>query len=247
MVAVHLGLSPRVRGTFHHHRRRRQLGGLSPRVRGNPGARHGGAGAVGSIPACAGEPSGGICAVVICAVYPRVCGGTAAIVIGLGAAAGLSPRVRGNLVDSPFSSRWPRSIPACAGEPSEAPTATAGGWVYPRVCGGTPTFGSARDSQRGLSPRVRGNPPAPAPLSPAARSIPACAGEPRRQCQVVRVGAVYPRVCGGTTTTIPTPNRRRGLSPRVRGNPCCNPTHPQGGRSIPACAGEPAAARCMAN
>ena len=53
------------------------LRGLSPRVRGNrapPAARSPGAR---SIPACAGEPAGGSASRCPCAVYPRVCGGTA--------------------------------------------------------------------------------------------------------------------------------------------------------------------------
>ena len=53
------------------------VGGLSPRVRGNRRAALSGAGAVGSIPACAGEPNAGGTAPGSVAVYPRVCGGTA--------------------------------------------------------------------------------------------------------------------------------------------------------------------------
>ena len=50
--------------------------GLSPRVRGNPDGIGGSPGAVGSIPACAGEPiKPRRCATNI-TVYPRVCGGT---------------------------------------------------------------------------------------------------------------------------------------------------------------------------
>ena len=52
---------------------------------------------------------------------------------------------------------------------------------------------------------------------------------------------VYPRVCGGTLIAICAGRVNEGLSPRVRGNPQfanigCAPV-----RSIPACAGEPAA------
>ena len=52
--------------------------GLSPRVRGNQIVGVVSGGAVGSIPACAGEPRA-ICRIcTLPRVYPRVCGGTAA-------------------------------------------------------------------------------------------------------------------------------------------------------------------------
>ena len=76
-----------------------------------------------------------------------------------------------------------------------------------------------------------------------ARSIPACAGEPRgRHTDSGRVG-VYPRVCGGTRVGQRDGRVLRGLSPRVRGNPgsILASEAPQG--SIPACAGEPLSRR----
>ena len=50
--------------------------GLSPRVRGNPACRYASGGAVGSIPACAGEPVRRAALHNNDGVYPRVCGGT---------------------------------------------------------------------------------------------------------------------------------------------------------------------------
>ena len=50
--------------------------GLSPRVRGNLQNRRVANILARSIPACAGEPYGGILTIVLAAVYPRVCGGT---------------------------------------------------------------------------------------------------------------------------------------------------------------------------
>ena len=50
---------------------------------------------------------------------------------------GLSPRVRGNLGNSPENLQLVRSIPACAGEPAAAFATPAARAVYPRVCGGT--------------------------------------------------------------------------------------------------------------
>ena len=51
-----------------------------------------------------------------------------------------------------------RSIPACAGEPSETRERMSWLGVYPRVCGGTPPTGLTYGPIIGLSPRVRGNP-----------------------------------------------------------------------------------------
>ena len=66
-----------------------------------------------------------------------MCGGTSsANALGV-ANEGLSPRVRGNLVDAIQAFVMGRSIPACAGEPGFATIDRRAGRVYPRVCGGT--------------------------------------------------------------------------------------------------------------
>ena len=70
-------------------------------------------------------------------VYPRVCGGTQHRDNTDGLLWGLSPRVRGNPGDGPLYRISTGSIPACAGEPPPAPTASLAYRVYPRVCGGT--------------------------------------------------------------------------------------------------------------
>ena len=70
----------------------------------------------------------------------------------------------------------------------------------------------------GLSPRVRGNQVDRAARQNGERSIPACAGEPSLSFLSVVLAEVYPRVCGGTRRRRMVRRRRRGLSPRVRGN-----------------------------
>ena len=199
-----------------------QKRGLSPRVRGNRWLVVGGWPRVGSIPACAGEPTGfgGLSDHGV--VYPRVCGGTCGRMVCLGIGCGLSPRVRGNLAVGASFRHHGRSIPACAGEP----------------CGGV---GMAYN-RKGLSPRVRGNlcPPL-ADLSPPG-SIPACAGEPPAGRGTSAHGGVYPRVCGGTEQIQACHQDIRGLSPRVRGNPDTPLRNRILTRSIPACAGEPPSA-----
>ena len=92
--------------------------GLSPRVRGNHPRAGGHRPRAGSIPACAGEPKRGRGCRRRRWVYPRVCGGTASRILRRPELGGLSPRVRGNPATALTTSPLPRSIPACAGEPS---------------------------------------------------------------------------------------------------------------------------------
>ena len=107
------------------------------------------------------------------------------------------------------------------------------------MCGGTPTFSGGFILDRGLSPRVRGNPTFEHFKSQINRSIPACAGEPGGRRGSDLASGVYPRVCGGTPGDGPGLSCAGGLSPRVRGNHTIRPTAFQHPRSIPACAGEP--------
>ena len=153
-------------------------GGLSPRVRGNPGVVLIRTGAQRSIPACAGEPRHPGRQDAAGRVYPRVCGGTRGRYLDITGAHGLSPRVRGNR--SPAAVHRPalRSIPACAGEPGVGDKRVDAGGVYPRVCGGTPQQSHRKPEPEGLSPRVRGNLRCPEVDVQCQGSIPACAGEP---------------------------------------------------------------------
>ena len=176
-----------------------RIAGLSPRVRGNPGKVRDAKITLRSIPACAGEPPaitgerlppsvyprvcGGTCyrrgTLPGPEVYPRVCGGTLTSPIPSSMALGLSPRVRGNRPDDKALHTVIRSIPACAGEPCRSVASPAPAAVYPRVCGGTHNALVKHISERGLSPRVRGNRGVPPRRAGRAGSIPACAGEPQ--------------------------------------------------------------------
>ena len=91
----------------------------------------------------------------------------------------------------------------------------------------------------GLSPRVRGNRGFGCHTVWLLRSIPACAGEPRRLPSDIRRAWVYPRVCGGTGVQLRRKAIRDGLSPRVRGNRPLAGRPRENAGSIPACAGEP--------
>ena len=213
--------------------------GLSPRVRGNPTSCPTPSVRIRSIPACAGEPLRGLLDLRIRWVYPRVCGGTLRRIAADYCHCGLSPRVRGN--PRRFLRRRPTggSIPACAGEPGRVVGDVAPYQVYPRVCGGTRQRILPMRPHLGLSPRVRGNLTGLIALAGSFRSIPACAGEPRRAGRPPTPAEVYPRVCGGTCVGSAGVQQVAGLSPRVRGNRCPSKRGTFCRRSIPACAGEP--------
>ena len=148
-----------------------------------------------------------------------MCGGTLSSQARNQVLTGLSPRVRGNRPALLFRQLRDRSIPACAGEPQSLRRRRESPSVYPRVCGGTGDQRRRRIGLGGLSPRLRGNLRLLLNRSPYSGSIPACAGEPRNGRKAWDRNPVYPRVCGGTHTTIWACSSPAGLSPRVRGNP----------------------------
>ena len=90
-----------------------------------------------SIPACAGKPLAVGSIDETSTVYPRVCGETASSRIFPASTLGLSPRVRGNLVEQAAHRYGLRSIPACAGKPILGAHWVVRLGVYPRVCGET--------------------------------------------------------------------------------------------------------------
>ena len=151
--------------------------GLSPRVRGNLPQRPPLLVSPRSIPSCAGEPQAASRCTHIRQVYPRVCGGTVTGGCWQPAVRSLSPRVRGN----------PQSLQGQ--DPAQG--------LSPRVRG-TISMAAGACIGLGLSPRVRGNLMRAGQCQCRPRSIPACAGEPSPSQQCHSIGAVYPRVCGGT-------------------------------------------------
>ncbi len=152
---------------------------------------------------------------------------------------GPSPRARGNRRWSGRSSSRRRSIPACAGEPLRVRAVDRPGRVHPRVRGGTGTMGVLSTIKTGPSPRARGNRQSRWGSARSARSIPACAGEPRPRRPALRRPSVHPRVRGGTHQSIAQPVEGVGPSPRARGNRDQSGGTGQRPGSIPACAGEP--------
>ena len=156
----------------------RGTGGLSPRMRGNPGPARPADIQMRSIPAHAGQPTAARAATAHARVYPRACGATRDIVVGRCIRCGLSPRMRGN---RPRQIRPPalrRSIPAHAGQPTDCRQNHHGAGVYPRACGATRDARQIAVNHGGLSPRMRGNPASCAAIKRGSGSIPAHAGQP---------------------------------------------------------------------
>ena len=167
-------------------------------MRGHPAEAMGVHPSTRSIPACAGSPRSMTTMRGRREVYPRVCGVTNLNVIHTDADEGLSPRVRGHRRQMTTAPTRGGSIPACAGSPDPPHDASSPPGVYPRVCGVTYPIADEEIRQTGLSPRVRGHPPANTPSRQKKGSIPACAGSPRPRRGAGRGLQVYPRVCGVT-------------------------------------------------
>ena len=148
--------------------------------------------------------------------------------------------MRGNLPLPVADNSRLRSIPAHAGEPQIGATTRINAWVYPRACGGTSSQWIGPRKNWGLSPRMRGNPRISAVISCTTGSIPAHAGEPMSSLHSPFLSMVYPRACGGTSSTSRLRSCSRGLSPRMRGNRVRRTLVRAGRGSIPAHAGEPA-------
>ena len=190
---------PRACGaTASGHLLRSSLSGLSPRMRGNLllyGLR---IGVLRSIPAHAGQPSSSMTPTKLCRVYPRACGATCHLVSLHYTQAGLSPRMRGNLVLSPQQHFPVGSIPAHAGQPVFSGSGLASAGVYPRACGATQHNVDWIQAAAGLSPRMRGNQLSLDAENPELGSIPAHAGQPMTRREKQNSSRVYPRACGAT-------------------------------------------------
>ena len=176
--------------------------GLSPRGRGNRAAVVSPCPWCRSIPAWAGQPINSAWAKFGDPVYPRVGGATAASSLVASARFGLSPRGRGNQVRYGHWLSTLRSIPAWAGQPITIAAPQFLQSVYPRVGGATPRMGWWGDSDRGLSPRGRGNRSSGHSWRIGGRSIPAWAGQPKPSGGVQSAPSVYPRVGGATMSKL---------------------------------------------
>ena len=84
-----------------------------------------------------------------------MCGGTGDSLRAAVCSPGLSPRVRGNRGFAARGRMFPRTIPACAGEPAYSIANVVFDGDYPRVCGGTSLSANFNNSRMDY-PRVCG-------------------------------------------------------------------------------------------
>ena len=217
--------------------------GLSPRLRGNPRQRRRPSRPRGTIPAPAGKPSYRRTTATRTRDYPRACGETAIVPTNENTPTGLSPRLRGNRHVLVVGNIVDGTIPAPAGKPACPGTTARRPRDYPRACGETPSKRAAKPGEKGLSPRLRGNPGDDWRSDRSAGTIPAPAGKPSRSGSRKRPCRDYPRACGETSPSCTLWFTVWGLSPRLRGN---RPRQisPQGNHgTIPAPAGKPVGIR----
>ena len=224
-------------------RKEHRVPGPSPRVRGIPRKRSGSTETSGSIPAGAGNPSGGPGARRVRAVHPRGCGESPAAPPGPVGEAGPSPRVRGIHAGAGEVEALDGSIPAGAGNPRKLRLSAAYRTVHPRGCGESHQAALREADRAGPSPRVRGIHPRPADAGAGRGSIPAGAGNPRLGGLAPIQPRVHPRGCGESVASGRVTDLCTGPSPRVRG--IRGARHAGRGRpgSIPAGAGNPPRSR----
>ena len=213
--------------------------GLSPRMRGNRKFHAADQIAGGPIPAYAGQPGRGQNRLRSGGAYPRVCGATWEGSKSAPVWWGLSPRMRGNLLEPLLRRLQNGPIPAYAGQPLRVEVGAALDRAYPRVCGATQNHCCWVCGTWGLSPRMRGNQRPHRDHRPGPGPIPAYAGQPFAAAASQWPSRAYPRVCGATTDFSSTSNFWRGLSPRMRGNRSPQRANRGRRRPIPAYAGQP--------
>ena len=201
--------------------------GSSPRVRGTLAAGEEGVGRERFIPACAGNSPGGERKGGGEGRFIPACAGNSIWSWPAKCAAGVHPRVCGELDDlEKRGDALRRFIPACAGNSETPASRLAATTVHPRVCG------ELHERERILPPN--------------GRFIPACAGNSLDERPANAPMAVHPRVCGELTSPKRQGRPAAGSSPRVRGTRDRRPADRRRRRFIPACAGNsrrPAALR----
>ena len=153
---------------------------------------------------------------------------------------GSSPRVRGTasaIFSDPGEARF---IPACAGNRAKPSSSKIAKAVHPRVCGEQISRDSHDQFVPGSSPRVRGTGYRRLRGFCWRRFIPACAGNRASWTPDMTRKAVHPRVCGEQENSFCCLRSDSGSSPRVRGTDGEVSFWGDGGRFIPACAGNSA-------
>ncbi len=214
--------------------------GPSPRVRGAPPWRGGGAGRSGTIPARAGSTGPVGAPVGVDGDHPRACGEHGIDLQLRDLPGGPSPRVRGAPDLEHAAPHRLGTIPARAGSTRRPCRLNPPGRDHPRACGEHDGRVKPYVNVWGPSPRVRGaRARAVHPLGWRG-TIPARAGSTRRRTRPRLGRRDHPRACGEHPALRKTIGHALGPSPRVRGARPGHQAHHRRRGTIPARAGSTA-------
>ena len=168
-------------------------------------------------PACAGNSWSHRTRLPRCRDHPRVCGDQYWRHLGVAAAAGSPPRVRGTVIIPAGDGVAVRITPACAGNSKLPATTSDKNKDHPRVCGEQLPALLAQFPAVGSPPRVRGTVSCRTPREASTGITPACAGNSTRGATAPGAGGDHPRVCGEQVDKLRQEGALEGSPPRVRG------------------------------
>ena len=150
---------------------------------------------------------------------------------------GSSPRLRGTLLFSLFSSSPFGIIPALAGNTCGSGVVPPASWDHPRACGEHELTLFDNGVALGSSPRLRGTRKREVAAWRGVGIIPALAGNTRRRCRTGHRAWDHPRACGEHLASLDQQRFDRGSSPRLRGTQTLERVCASGRGIIPALAG----------
>ena len=212
-------------------------GGSSPRARGTRRCCQRSPGQGRFIPAGAGNTATAASARGCDTVHPRGRGEHWNSSRPSGRSTGSSPRARGTRRTGTWSPRLSRFIPAGAGNTPDRPGGAGPRAVHPRGRGEHNIKTYLNGDWSGSSPRARGTQYQDLPQRRLERFIPAGAGNTTIGHHSLRACSVHPRGRGEHNPHAACMSVLAGSSPRARGTQILSVREGQGGRFIPAGAG----------
>ena len=194
---VHLGSSPRMRGTHSHSMVTARQHGI--------------------IPAYAGNTEVSMKCWTVPRDHPRVCGEHHAVIIFNFGVSGSSPRMRGTHPREFVAQVGEGIIPAYAGNTVNHGLAPSRHKDHPRVCGEHSAPQKSHTCKKGSSPRMRGTLPPRHCRVHSSGIIPAYAGNTLGNSMPETAPRDHPRVCGEHAAASGIDALGSGSSPRMRG------------------------------
>ena len=216
---------------------RTRIEGSSPRMRGTRRAGPCCAGAVGIIPAYAGNTRRAQSSRPIQPDHPRVCGEHLVAMRQGWYQTGSSPRMRGTHDCCRLHTFRTGIIPAYAGNTRRCVSAWPVLWDHPRVCGEHHVYRIFKHPYEGSSPRMRGTLEHRVILFRETGIIPAYAGNTNALFSALVNVEDHPRVCGEHCQGLLVSSDDAGSSPRMRGTHSSGVYHVKDIGIIPAYAG----------